>query len=220
MSNNLGALLVESMRSLDELKVLQYSVEMVAEGTSSFEIFERLLEGIREVDALYEAGQYFIADLIMAGHIMKSVMNKVLVFHGYEEYSSFGKIIIATVKDDIHELGKNVITDVLRYNGFEVSDLGADVSAESIIEAVKEATPNILILSGTLSSSPGRMAESIAALERSGLRGSVRIIVGGAPVTAQSAKAMGADAYSSNIMDCLKACHEFMALAVNSAGEN
>jgi len=213
-------LLKEGMRELDELRVLQYSVEMVAEGRSSYEIFEILLEGIREVDAMYEAGRYFIADLIMAGHIMKSVMNKVLVFHGFEEFSSFGKVIIVTVKDDIHELGKNVITDVLRHNGFEVTDLGADVSSEQIVEAVKTYAPNILILSGTLSSSGKAMAESISALEHAGLRGSVRIIVGGASVTAQSAKAMGADAYSSNIKDCLKACHEFMALAVNSIGEN
>lgn len=220
MSKDLGLSLVESMRALDELKVLQYSVEMVAEGISAFEIFERLLEGIREVDALYESGQYFIADLIMAGYIMKSVLKKVLVFHGFEEYSSFGKIIIATVKDDIHELGKNVITDVLRYNGFEVNDLGVDISSERIVEAVREYTPNILILSGTVSSSPRRMAECISALEHTGLRGSIHIIVGGACVTSQSAKSMGADAYSANIMDCLKACHAFMALAVNPAGEN
>ncbi len=220
MDKDLGLLLVDSMRDLDELLVLQYSVEMAANGRSSYEIFEILLEGIKEVDALYESGQYFIADLIMAGHIMKSVMTKVLVFKGFEEFTSFGKVIIATVKDDIHELGKNVITDVLRHNGFEVVDLGVDVASESIVDAVREYAPNILILSGTLSSSPRRMAESISALEHFGLRGSIQILVGGACVTAQSAKGMGADAYSSNIKECLKTCHEFMALAVNSFGEN
>ena len=217
MEKNHAQMLVESMRDLDELAVLQHCVEMVAEGTSSYEIFEKLLEGIREVDARYETGTYFIADLIMAGHIMKSVMNKVLVFNGFEEFTSFGRVVIATVKDDIHELGKNVVADVLRHNGFEVCDLGTDVSSERVVQAVREYLPNIVILSGTLTDSPLRMAETIGTLETSGLRRSVRVIVGGASVTAQSAASMGADAYSGNVMDCLKACHEFMALA---AGEN
>jgi methanogenic corrinoid protein MtbC1 len=217
MDNNLALLLKKSMRELDELQVLQHSVEMAAEGHTSYEIFELLLEGIREVDALYEAGQYFIADLIMAGHIMKSVMNKVLVFHGFEEFSSFGKVVIATVKDDIHELGKNVVTDVLRHNGFEVFDLGVDVSPERIADGVREVSPNILILSGTLKGSAEKMAESIAVLEKDGLRRSLRVIVGGAAATPQSAEEMGADAYSGDIKECLKACHAFMAMA---AGEN
>lgn len=216
MENNYALLLKNSMRDLDELLVLQYSVEMAAEGRSSYEIFEILLEGIREVDTLYEAGQYFIADLMMAGHIMKSVMNKVLVFQGFEEFNSFGKVVIATVRDDIHELGKNVITDVLRHNGFAVLDLGADVSPEQITEAVREYAPNILILSGTLKSSADRMADSISALEASGLRGNVRIVVGGPAATPQTVTATGADAYSLDIKDCLKICHAFMALA---AGE-
>jgi methylmalonyl-CoA mutase cobalamin-binding domain/chain len=208
--------LIDSMRDLDELKVLQYTVELTADGVSSYEVFEALLEGIRAVDALYEAGRYFIADLIMAGHILKSVMSKVLVFHDFGEYKSFGRVVIATVKDDIHDLGKNVIADVLRYNGFEVSDLGVDVSSESIVKAVLEYAPNIVILSGTLSASAFRMGETISALEAAGLRGAVRIITGGAGVTAEIAGAMGADAFSSSVEDCLKLCHAFMALA---AGE-
>ncbi len=216
MDKDLGVLLRDGMRDLDEVRVLQYAVEMAAEERSSYEIFEKLLEGIREVDALYEAGQYYIADLMMAGHIMKSVMNKVLVFPALEEYSSFGKVVIAAVRDDIHELGKNVIADVLRYNGFEVIDMGADVSDARIVASVREYAPNILILSGTLKTSAQRMAEVVIALEHAGLRGSVRIIVGGAAVSPELAEEIGADAYSSDIKECLKACHAFMALA---AGE-
>lgn len=212
MEKDFAQLLKDSMRDLDEMRVLQCAVEMVAEGHSSFEIFEVLLDGICEVAELYEAGRYFIADLIMSGHIMKSVMTKVLVFRGYEEYSSFGRVVIATVKDDIHELGKNVITEVLRHNGFDVHDLGADLSSESILDGVNNHKPDILILSGTMSSSQRRMAECIAVLQSAGMRENVRVIVGGPCVTMQSASEMGADAYTGNIIDCLKACHEFMAL--------
>jgi methylmalonyl-CoA mutase cobalamin-binding domain/chain len=220
MENDLGKLLVESMRDLDELGVLQHTVDMTAEGISSYEIFERLLEGLREVDARYEAGEYFIADLIMAGHILKSVMKKVLIFHGFEEFESFGRVVIATVKDDIHELGKNVISDVLRHNGFEVTDLGADVPPERIVEAVRTLCPDILLLSGALSSSSERMAETIRALEENGQRRSVRVIVGGACVTQETSGPMGADAFSGGIKDCLKYCHEFMALAAGSKEAN
>lgn len=216
MNKDLRQLLVESMRKLDELEVLQYSVEMNAEGISSFEIFDKLLQGIAEVDAMYEAGHYFIADLIMAGRILKSVMTKVLVFHGFEEYASFGTVVIATVSGDIHELGKNVISELLKYNGFEVYDLGADVSTESILNAVKEYSPHILILSGTLQKSAEEMAACVAALKSGGLRGSVRVIMGGSAVTEQSAISCGADAYSANVKDCLKLCYDFMAQA---AGE-
>ncbi len=216
MDKDAGVLLRESMRDLDELWVLRYAVEMTAAGRSSFEIFELLLEGIGEVDALYEAGSYFIADLMMAGHIMKSVMNKVLVFQGFEEYSCFGRIVIAAVRGDIHELGKDVITGLLRHNGFEVYDLGADASPQRITEAVREYEPDILILSGTMKSSVESMADTISDLEHAGLRENVRIIVGGNAVTPQSAEEIGADAHSPDIKECLRACHEFMAAA---AGE-
>jgi methanogenic corrinoid protein MtbC1 len=210
-------MLADAMRDLDELGVLQLAVELTAEGISSRVVFDTLLEGLREVDARYESGEYFIADLIMAGHILKSVMNKVLVFNGFEDFQSFGSIVIATVRDDIHELGKNVIADVLKYNCFEVTDLGADVPKERIVEAVRAVAPDILILSGMMPESHIRMAETIAALEEAGLRRGVRVIVGGASVTPESAAAMGADGYSGGVMDCLRACHEFMAL---TAGEH
>lgn len=218
MEKDKKQLLIDSMRDLDELRVLQYTVELEAEGVSSAEVFGALLKGIREVDVLYEAGRYFIADLIMAGHILKSVMTKVLVFQDFGEYSSFGRVLIATVKDDIHDLGKNVIADILRYNGFEVIDLGVDVSSESIVKAAVEYAPNIVILSGTLSASALRMGETISALEAAGLRGAVRIVVGGSGVTSEIAGAMGADAFSDSVEDCLKLCHAYMALAAAETG--
>jgi methanogenic corrinoid protein MtbC1 len=220
MNKDLRKMLVDSMRELDELHVLQYTVEMKLEGISSLEIFDRLLEGVSEVDALYEAGRYFIADLIMAGHILKSVMTKVLVFKGFEEYASFGTVVIATVRGDIHELGKNVITELLKSNGFTVHDLGADVATESIVRAVREYSPHMLILSGTLTKSADEMAACVSALQAAGLRGRVRLILGGGAVTAESALGLGADAYSASVKDCLKMCYDFMLQATGESVEN
>lgn len=208
------ALLADSMRELDELRVLQYTVELNARGTSSYDIFECLLAGIRAVGAQYEAGTYYLADLIMAGHILKSVMTKVLVFQDSEEYRSFGRVVIATVQDDIHDLGKNVITELLRHNSFEVKDLGVDASPDSIVRAVREYAPHILILSGTLNVSAARMAETVTALKAAGLRDRVRVVVGGPCVTASSSAAMGADAHSESIKDCLRICYALMAMSV------
>ncbi|MGI5935279.1 MAG: cobalamin B12-binding domain-containing protein [Oscillospiraceae bacterium] len=214
MDARLGEKLVEAMRDLNEKGALQLSLEMLENGISSYEIFEYLMEGMGKVINLYEKGEYFIADLMMAGHAMTSVLSKVLNFYEIGDIDSFGRVMIATVKDDIHGLGKDMIANVLRHNCFEVVDLGVDVSAESIVKAVREKSPDMLLLSGSLSNSPERMKESISALREAGLRDSLYILVGGQAVTKEIADSIGADAYSADLMQCLKLCYEFMAKAI------
>jgi methylmalonyl-CoA mutase cobalamin-binding domain/chain len=211
MDQKMGQSLVEAMRELNEMQVLDIAAELVIQDIPSVEIFDKLLEGVKEVDRLYASGKYFIADLIMAGHIMDSVMRKLLLKPSGEKFGPFGSVVIATVKGDIHELGKNVVTDVLRQNGFEVLDLGVNVAPERIAEAVKERNPDILILSGMLKGSPKYMEETIRAVERAGLRDRLHIVVGGACVTPELTEQMGADAFSADVYGCLKICHDYMA---------
>lgn len=207
--------LTAAMRELNEMRALTISLDMAERGESAFVIFEALLAGIRQVDERYEAGEYYIADLIMAGHIMRSVMDTALVFPG--EYSrSMGRVVICTVQGDIHDLGKQVVIELLEYNGFEVFDLGVDAAPEAVAEAVRRHAPNILVLSGTLAGSVRSMRAAIRAVERSGLRKSLRILVGGAAVADVSPRVLGADAKGASVLDSLRICHEFMALA---AGE-
>ncbi len=208
--------LTAAMRELNEMKVLSLALDMVEADESAFSVFEALLEGIRQVDEAYEAGEYFIADLIMAGHIMRSVMDTALVFPDTEESGSMGSVVICTVQGDIHDLGKQTVAEVLTHNGFRVRDLGVDVSPEAVVEALKQHRPDILILSGMLNLSARSMRETIRAVEQSGLRGSVRILVGGAAVKDVSPRVLGADAKGDTVLDSLRKCHEFMALA---AGE-
>lgn len=212
MENRNAEALVNAMSDLNEMKVLELVVDLVTADVSAYAIFETLLEGIRAVDRRYEAGEYFIADLIMAGHIMSSVMRSVLFFPGFEEFSSFGSVLIATVSGDIHELGKQVVAEVLQHNGFTVRDLGADVPAERITAAIAQDAPNILILSGTLSASAEQMRRSIRAVEATGLRGGLHILVGGPAAAGLDPAALGADARGDTVLDCLRICHEFMAL--------
>lgn len=216
MDKSQAAALVSAIGELNEMKVLSIAVELAAADVSAYAIFETMLEGIRVVDARYEAGEYFIADLIMAGHIMRAVMDNVLLFPGFEEYSSFGRVLIATVRGDIHVLGKQVVVEVLQHNGFQVEDLGADVAPEQVVAAIGRFSPHILILSGTLSASADSMGETIRAVEAAGLRGGLRVLVGGATVLGRDPLSLGADARSDTVLDCLRLCHEFMALAAGN----
>ena len=187
---------------LNEMKALTAALDLAESDASGYAIYEALVEGIRRVDKRYEAGEYFIADLLMAAHIMRSVLETALRTPGEERFPSMGKVLICTVQGDIHDLGKLVIADVLRHNGFEVTDLGVDAAPDTVVQAIRSHKPHILILSGT-----------IRAVEASGLRKKVRILVGGQAVKDRSPRLLGADARSDSVLDCLRICHEFMAQA-------
>lgn len=208
--------LVDAMTELNEIRVLTVAFDCVTDGDSQFEIFEHLVEGIRRVDRRYENGEYFIADLIMAGHIMKSVMSKVLVFPKPEGFRSMGRVLMATVRGDIHELGKQMVSEVLQHNGFEVRDLGTDVFPEQVLSGIREFSPNILMLSGMLTASADSMTEITRAVDAAGLRCGLRIVAGGAATSGKNGQELGVDACAEDALDCLRICHEFMAMA---AGE-
>jgi len=208
--------LCTAVEELDEMKALTVALSMAEEEISAFVIFEALLEGIKRVDRRYERGEYFIADLIMASHIMRSVMDTAVVFPEGEAGVSMGKVVICTVQGDIHDLGKQVVKEVLKHNGFEVIDLGVDTAPDTVVQAVRSHRPDILILSGTLQASVLSIRGTIRTVEASGLRNTVRILVGGASVNGLSPRLLGADRRSDTVLDVLRICHEFMAQA---AGE-
>ncbi len=208
--------LCAAMEELNEMKALAAAMELAESDVSAFAIFEALLEGIRRVDKHYMAGEYFIADLIMAAHIMRSVMSTALVFPEEDRGTSMGRVLISTVQGDIHDLGKSMIGEVLQHNGFQLIDLGVDVAPDTVVQAIRTHAPHILILSGTLQSSARSIRGTIRAVEASGLRKTVRILVGGPAVKGLSPRLLGADARSDTVLDCLRICHEFMAQA---AGE-
>ena len=207
--------LCAAMEELNEMKALSAALDLVENDVSSFNIFEALTEGMRRVDRRYDAGEYFIADLIMAGHIMRSVMETALVFPE-EARGSMGRVVICTVQGDIHDLGKQVVCEVLRHNGFQLIDLGVDTAPEAVVQAIREHRPRILILCGTLQSSARSIRSAIRAVEAAGLRKNLHILVGGAAVKDLSPRLLGADRKSETVLDSLRICHEFMAQA---AGE-
>jgi 5-methyltetrahydrofolate--homocysteine methyltransferase len=169
----------------------------VAAGVSPSAILnEGLIAGMAEVGRLFEEGEYFVPEMLIAARAMKSAMAilKPLLTSG--EVGAAGKVIIGTVKGDLHDIGKNLVSLMLEGAGFQVIDLGSDVSPEKYVEAAKVHTPNLVAMSALLTTTMVNMKSTITALEEAGLRGKLKVIIGGAPVTDAYAAQIGADGYA------------------------
>jgi 5-methyltetrahydrofolate--homocysteine methyltransferase len=161
-------------------------------------ISESMVPAMDEVGRLFEAEEYFVPELLLAGRAMKSAMEllrPLLVASGQKLAT---RVVIGTVKGDLHDIGKNIVASMLEGGGFEVIDLGADVAPEAFIAAVKQHAPQVVCMSALLTVTMPAMKTTIDALEKAGLRKQVKIAVGGAPVTAQFAREIAADGYSEN----------------------
>ncbi|MEM3457695.1 cobalamin B12-binding domain-containing protein [Thermofilum sp.] len=168
---------------------------------------EGLRRGMVEVGARFERGEYFLPELVEAGELFNSLMERyVLPRLSTHAGGRRGLVVIGTVRGDIHDIGKNLVALMLRVNGFEVVDLGVDVSPERFVEAVKKYRPDILGMSALLSTTMLEMRNVIDALKSAGLRDKVKVIVGGAPVTEEFAREIGADAYGRDAVDAVEKC--------------
>jgi 5-methyltetrahydrofolate--homocysteine methyltransferase len=171
----------------------------LASGLSIKDIITKGLSGgMNIVGQKFEAGEYFIPDMLASAQAVGAAMEILEPHLAGSGVSSKGKIIVATVKDDLHDIGKNIVSVLLRGAGYTVKDLGNNVSTQAIVDAVKEEKPQFLGLSALLTSTMARMVEVIQILEQNGLREQVKIIVGGAPVSEEFAKSIGADGYGAD----------------------
>lgn len=161
-------------------------------------ISESMVPAMDEVGRLFEAEEYFVPELLLAGRAMKSSMEvlRPLMIASGQRFST--RVIIGTVKGDLHDIGKNIVASMLEGGGFEVIDLGADVSPEKFVTAVEENQPHVVCMSALLTVTMPAMKSTIDALAAAGLRKQVKVLVGGAPVTSQYADEIGADGYSEN----------------------
>jgi corrinoid protein of di/trimethylamine methyltransferase len=161
-------------------------------------IAESMVPAMDEVGRLFEAEEYFVPELLLAGRAMKSAMELLRPFLVAAGQRMAVRVVIGTVKGDLHDIGKNIVASMLEGSGFEVIDLGADVSAENFVAAVKERRPHIVCMSALLTVTMPAMKTTIAALESADVRTQVKVLIGGAPVTSQYAKEIGADGFSEN----------------------
>jgi len=174
-------------------------------------IADTLSSGMRAVGERFENKEYFLSELIVAGEIAKEALKALEPYLKKERIKSRGKVVIATVEGDIHDIGKNLIAMMLSANGLKVIDLGIDVPAGKIVEAVEEYKPQIVGLSALLTITMVKMDEVVKTLEKEGLRESVKIIVGGAPVTEEFAKKIGADHRATDAVEGVDKCLQWTA---------
>jgi 5-methyltetrahydrofolate--homocysteine methyltransferase len=161
-------------------------------------IAESMVPAMDEVGRLFEAEEYFVPELLLAGRAMKRAMEllRPLMVASGEKLSA--KVVIGTVKGDLHDIGKNIVASMLEGSGFDVIDLGTDVAPEKFVSAVNEQEPQIVCMSALLTVTMPAMKTTIDALETAGVRTRVKVLIGGAPVTMQYAKEIGADGYGEN----------------------
>ncbi|MCK5587611.1 MAG: cobalamin-dependent protein, partial [Candidatus Lokiarchaeota archaeon] len=156
---------------------------------------------------LYEERVYFVTELLIAGEIMSQNIEvlKPYLAEG-ETPTALGKIVFGTVKDDVHDIGKNIMISLLKVAGFEVIDLGVDVPAPKFIEALKENKADILAMSSLLTSTVDQIKNVIEELKEEGLRDQVKVIIGGAAVTEDFAKEVGVDGYAVDATQGVEKC--------------
>lgn len=173
--------------------------EGIAAGMNPSEIVNlHLVKGMEEIGMLFEEGKAFVPNLLLAARAMKGCLNILTPLMKDGCCSELGTVVIGTVKGDLHDIGKNLVASMLEGCGFKVINLGSDVSAEKFITAVKENKAGIVCLSALLTTTMEYMKEIVNAFTEAGLRDSVKIMVGGAPLSQEYCNAIGADGFSSN----------------------
>jgi len=166
-----------------------------------------------EVGRRYECEEYFVPELLLAARAMKGSLELLRPLLATAGAEPAGRVAIGTVKGDLHDIGKNIVAAMLEGAGFEVVDLGADVPAERFVEAVRSRQVNLVCLSALLTVTMPSMKTTIEALEKAGVRGQVKVMVGGAPVTQRFAEQIGADGYSENAAGAVTLARKLTAAA-------
>lgn len=184
--------------------------DALTEGCSPMELLNRyMIPAMDEVGRLFEAGDYFVPEMLLSGKAMKAgmeILKPKLVSSGAQPA---GRVVIGTVQGDLHDIGKNLVASMLESSGFEVFDLGIDVSPSTFISAIEDRKPQLVCLSALLTVTMPAMKTTLDAMSAAGVRSAVRVLVGGAPVTNQYAIQIGADGYGETAAAAVTLARKF-----------
>jgi len=175
--------------------------EKLAAGEDALAVLAELQDGMAIVGDRFESGEYFLSELIFAGEIFKQASAPLQDAIAQAAESASGTIVLGTVKNDIHEFGKNIAGTVLSSNGIKVVDLGVDVDPQAWVDAINESGATLVGMSALLTTVFDQMKEAVATIERAGLRDKVTVLVGGGPMTQEAAEYVGADHYCETAQD-------------------
>ncbi len=198
---------VDALLDVKKKRIESFCDEMLNSGTDVYGVIDELTSGLREIGDGYKE-IYFDAELMVAGWNAKKALDILKPLLQEAEKNSIGKIVIGTVKGDVHDIGKDIVNIMLSSEGFEVIDLGTDVSKEQFADAVREAEADILAMSALLTTTREYMAEVIKHFKEEGY--TVKIMVGGGAVTSEYATEIGANSYGMDAIDAVKKAKELV----------
>jgi methanogenic corrinoid protein MtbC1 len=199
--------IVQAMGDLEEDDLNEILEKLMAEGgKEAMAAMEAMQKGMDIVGQRFESGEYFVGDLIFAGEVMTGAMEIIKPALAKNSDYSLGKLIICTVKDDLHDIGKNIVKSILEAGGLEVVDLGIDTPYDKIIATAKEQNINIIVLSGVLTLALDSMKATVEAFKNAGIRNNVKILVGGNPVSEVNCVDIGADEWAHSPQKTLNVC--------------
>lgn len=199
------------MGDLDEDTLNSIIDTIMAEGgEDAGKAVEACQEGMKIVGDRFEEGEYFVGDLIYAGEILSNAIEKVKPALGSKSGEKAGKMLLCTVHDDLHDIGKNIVKSVCEASGLEVIDLGIDTPVNRIIDTVKEQNIKVVALSGVLTLAIDSMKDTVDALKAEGLE-DVKVIIGGAPVSEEACRHVGADAWTFSPQTTADTCKKWLS---------
>lgn len=205
----------EQLLTFDADKFIETVENLIKESFSPMEVTNALTEALREIGRKFENGELFIVHLVAAGNIAKRAIAEVLeplIKRVTEERKILGKIMIGTVEGDIHDIGKNIVAIMFFTAGFEVYDIGNDVSVEEFVRKARETNADIVAMSALLTTTLSAQRDVIEALKKAGMRDRVKVIVGGAPATRRWAEEIGADGYGEDAMEAVRVAKKLMGV--------
>jgi methanogenic corrinoid protein MtbC1 len=202
--------LATAMADLEEATVLKLVQQQLDKGKNPMAILTSCREGMVLIGKRFEAGDYWVSDLMMAGEIFKQVSGLLSSRLKTDAIGKRGKVVIGTVKGDIHDIGKDIVVSLLKAADYDVHDLGVDVDPQKVVDAVKETGATVVGLSGLLTVAFDSMKETVAALAAAGLRHKVKVMVGGGSVSEEVQYYTGADAWGTDAQSAVSLCNQWI----------
>ncbi|MCG8402516.1 MAG: corrinoid protein [Firmicutes bacterium] len=188
-------------------KVKEMTQKLIDAGEEPLALInEGLIPGINEVGVRFKEGELFVPEMMRSAQAMKGGVELLKPLMAAESMPTAGKVVIGTVKGDLHDIGKNLVIMMLESSGFSVVDLGVDVPVDKFVQAVKEHSPQVVGLSALLTTTMPEMKNVVTALDRENLRAGVKILIGGAPVSSEYADEIGADGYAADAVVATDMC--------------
>jgi len=211
--SNLTSTIREQLFTFDSDKFVETIRKTVDEGRDPLEIVNALTQVLKEIGKKFEDGEIFLVHLVAAGEAARRATSEVLeplIKKSKEKATALGRVLIGTVAGDIHDIGKNIVAMMLFTSGFEVYDIGKDISAEEFVKKTRDLNVDIVAVSALLTTTLPAQRDVIEALRKAGLKQKVKVIVGGAPATAKWAEEAGADGYGEDAIEAVRVAKKLL----------